>query len=638
MRVVLKKELEVFLKEVYLAVLDKRSAPVFQKQTLMNVLERLSGDPRALVEIYLNYDCDRTALDNIYQNIIEHLARICSTPVATNAAQQLQYQEQQEKPASHGLEWHSKGSLLPGLSTASLSHPPPPPGSIPIEYSLKQQSLRCLIEILQSLDNWSSQPLPDSSSATREAPPSRTSFQDSRESLDDLDRPPASPRFPGISDSGTGTPIAEDDPSEIDRVKKRKTALNEAIRQFNFKPKRGIKALLLEGFIKTDSPEDIARFLLANDRLDKGMLGEYLGEGDELNVAIMHAFVDQMEFKKRRFVDALRQFLQSFRLPGEAQKIDRFMLKFAERYLTGNPNAFANADTAYVLAYSVVMLNTDQHSAKIKGKRMTVEDFIKNNRGINDNQDLPPEYLTGIYEEIASNEIVLASERERAADVGIVTATHATGLASRAGQVFANVGRDLQKEKFSQASEDMASRTEHLYRSLIRAQKKSSVREMLSRFISASSIKHVGSMFEVTWMSFLSGFSGQMQDAHNIELIRQCLNGLRLAIRIACRFDLDTPRVAFVTALAKFTNLGNLKEMMAKNLEALKVLIDVALSEGDVLRTSWREILKCISQLDRLQLLSQGSTRARYRMSTELRYRLRPILAMEGDLGSPCPQ
>jgi hypothetical protein len=38
-----------------------------------------------------------------------------------------------------------------------------------------------------------------------------------------------------------------------------------------------------------------------------------------------------------------RTFLQAFRLPGEAQKIDRFMLKFAERYCQGNPTAFANA-------------------------------------------------------------------------------------------------------------------------------------------------------------------------------------------------------------------------------------------------------------------------------------------------------
>ncbi|KIW26122.1 uncharacterized protein PV07_09248 [Cladophialophora immunda] len=605
MRVLLKKELEVFLKEVYLAVLERRNAPLFQKQMFMDVLERLSGDPRALVEIYLNYDCDRTALDNMYQEIIEHLSRICSTPVAVTPIQQHQYQEQQTKPSTPVSEWHSRGALLPGLSTASLSQHPPPPPPIPIEYSLKQQSLRCLVEILHSLDNWSSQGSPEQVNGSR-YPASRGSYEDSRESLDYSEKPPPSPRVPGIgSESGISTPVVEDDPTEVEKVRMRKFALNEAIRQFNFKPKRGIKALLAEGFIRSDSPHDIAKFLYANDRLDKAMLGEYLGEGDEKNIAIMHAFVDMMDFGKRRFVDALRQFLQSFRLPGEAQKIDRFMLKFAERYLSGNPNAFANADTAYVLAYSVIMLNTDQHSSKLKGARMTVEDFIKNNRGINDGQDLPADYLSGIFEEISNSEIVLDSEREHAAELGIATVTSA-GFASRAGQALANVGRDLQKEKYTQASEEMANKTEQLYRSLIRAQKRSAVREALSRFIPATSIKHVGPMFNVTWMSFLSAFSSQMQDAQNLDLIRQCLEGLRLAIRIACRFDLETPRVAFVTALAKFTNLGNLKEMMAKNLEALKVLIEVALTEGDLLKSSWREVLMCISQLDRLQLLSTG--------------------------------
>ena len=36
----------------------------------MEILERLAGDPRALVEIYLNYDCDRTALENIFQKYV----------------------------------------------------------------------------------------------------------------------------------------------------------------------------------------------------------------------------------------------------------------------------------------------------------------------------------------------------------------------------------------------------------------------------------------------------------------------------------------------------------------------------------------------------------------------------------------
>jgi hypothetical protein len=38
----------------------------------------------------------------------------------------------------------------------------------------------------------------------------------------------------------------------------------------------------------------------------------------------------------------LRQFLWSFRLPGEAQKIDRMMECFAQRYCQLNTNIFTN--------------------------------------------------------------------------------------------------------------------------------------------------------------------------------------------------------------------------------------------------------------------------------------------------------
>jgi brefeldin A-inhibited guanine nucleotide-exchange protein len=51
-----------------------------------------------------------------------------------------------------------------------------------------------------------------------------------------------------------------------------------------------------------------------------------------------------LDFTNLAFVDALRLFLQAFRLPGESQKIDRYMLKFAERFIAGNPQTpFANA-------------------------------------------------------------------------------------------------------------------------------------------------------------------------------------------------------------------------------------------------------------------------------------------------------
>ena len=105
---------------------------------------------------------------------------------------------------------------------------------------------------------------------------------------------------------------------------------------------------------------------------------------------------------------ALRYFLEGFRLPGESQKIDRLMEKFASRYCECNPkqDIFASADTVYVLAFSVIMLTTDLHNSSIK-KKMTKDEFIKNNRGINDTEDLPHDYLSKIYEEIASSKIDL---------------------------------------------------------------------------------------------------------------------------------------------------------------------------------------------------------------------------------------
>ncbi|TIA21698.1 hypothetical protein D6C81_03730 [Aureobasidium pullulans] len=604
LRVTLKREIEVFLKEVYLAILDKRTAPAFQKQCIITILTRLASDPRALVEIYLNYDCDRAALDNFYQRIIEHLSRIASSPVQVTAQQELLYIEQQSKHGNAMSEWLAQSTLPPSLSTSTIASAPEANQDIPAEYIMKQHSLECLVETLRSMVNWSQQGLNDVA-ASLSNPESRNSVEDLRDSIDARENGVSqSPVVPSMEIAVPGTPIADDDPAELERVKQHKTALNNAIKQFNFKPKKGVKVLIAGGFIASDSPQDIAQFLITNERLDKKALGEYLGEGEPENIAIMHAFVDSMNFTKTRFVDALRTFLQSFRLPGEAQKIDRLMLKFAERYTGGNPNAFANADTAYVLAYSVVMLNTDQHSAQVK-VRMTPEDFIKNNRGINDGQSLPDDYLKSIFEEIAQNEIVLDTEREKAANLGMLP--QGTGsLAANIGQAVANFGRDLQREAYAQASDQMATKTEQLFKNLMKSQRRGAVRSPMVKFIPASSFKHVGPMFEVTWMSFLTALSGGTQETNNIERVRLCMEGQKLAIRICCLFDLTDPRQAFIASLARFTNLYNLSEMKAKNIEALKAVLDVAQNEGNLLKDSWRDILTCISQLDRFQLISTG--------------------------------
>lgn len=125
-----------------------------------------------------------------------------------------------------------------------------------------------------------------------------------------------------------------------------------------------------------DSPEEIAAFLKSETGLDKTMVGDYLGEREDMSLKVMHAYVDSFDFQGMEFDEAIRSFLQGFRLPGEAQKIDRIMEKFSERYCKCNPKAFTSADTAYVLAYSVILLNTDAHNPMVKNKVRSVSTII----------------------------------------------------------------------------------------------------------------------------------------------------------------------------------------------------------------------------------------------------------------------
>ncbi|PPR05082.1 hypothetical protein CVT26_012605 [Gymnopilus dilepis] len=612
MRTKMKKEIEVLLHEIFIPILEMRTSTLKQKAVILGMLSRLCQDPQALVELYLNYDCDSEAVDNIYEQYVlaiscllddsnrsTSLMNIISKFGTSSSSSNTQRTPEPPSPAlspthknqsNPQVSWNTTGLSVPGTmdtSTMGLS-----------ESQLRRQGLECLVAVLRSLVAWGT-------AATNKSNEESGSLASARSQADDARKDPVTPDTTqerlsvgagSVETLRQATPDIADDPSRFESAKQKKTTLLEGIKKFNYKPKRGIQFLIETGFIPSSNPQDIAAFLLTTDGLNKTMIGEYLGEGDEENIAIMHAFVDQLEFRDLPFVDALRLFLQSFRLPGEAQKIDRFMLKFAERYIAGNAKTpFASAESAYVLAYSVILLNTDAHNPQIK-KRMTKTDFLKNNRGINEGQDLPEEFLSQIFDDIVSNEIRMKDEVE----AGLSISAHGPGLAG----TLASVGRDLQKEAYIMQSNGMANKTEALLRTMMRTQRKGS--KGGDQFFSASHFVHVRPMFEVAWIPFLAGLSGPLQETDDLEVVELCLDGFKNAIRIVCFFDLELQRNAFVTTLAKFTFLNNLGEMKTKNMEAIKALLDVAVTEGNNLRGSWHEVLTCVSQLEHMQLISSG--------------------------------
>ncbi len=173
---------------------------------------------------------------------------------------------------------------------------------------------------------------------------------------------------------------------------------------FNKKPEKGIKFLVDNKFVE-NSPNEVAKFLLHRTGLSKSKIGEYLGNlQKEFNMLVLECYVDEMNFRDMSIDEALRKFQTAFRLPGEAQKIERLMEAFAQRYCICNGDVarmFWKPDTIFILAFAIIMLNTDLHSPNQKSeRRMKIHEFIRNLSGIDDGHDVDHDLLVGIYNRI----------------------------------------------------------------------------------------------------------------------------------------------------------------------------------------------------------------------------------------------
>ncbi|NXS93248.1 CYH4 protein, partial [Jacana jacana] len=186
--------------------------------------------------------------------------------------------------------------------------------------------------------------------------------------------------------------------AEESKLSQRDKFLSLGRKKFNMDPATGIQYLIEHKILSSDLQE-IAKFLHKGEGLNKTAIGDYLGGRDPTNIQILQAFVACHQFANLNLVQALRQFLWSFRLPGEAQKIDRMMEAFANWYCKCNPGVFQSTDTCYILSFSIIMLNTSLHNPNVKDKPH-FERFVSINRGIDNGGDLPEELLKNLFESI----------------------------------------------------------------------------------------------------------------------------------------------------------------------------------------------------------------------------------------------
>ncbi|GMH16314.1 hypothetical protein Nepgr_018155 [Nepenthes gracilis] len=541
----LKAEIGIFFPMLILRVLENVLQPSFiQKMTVLNFLEKISGDPQIILDIFVNYDCDLDAA-NIYERTVNGLLKTALGP--------------------------------PPGSTTTLS---------PVQdLTFRLQSVKCLGSIIKSMGAWMDQQMKVGVPYLPTKPHSESSTENySNQNGEEGTISEYELHAEGNSELS--------DAATLEQRRAYKMELQKGISLFNSKPAKGIE------FLKNSkkvggSPEEVALFLKNTTGLNPTVIGDYLGERDDFPLKVMHAYVDSFNFEKMNFGEAIRFFLRGFRLPGEAQKIDRIMEKFAERYCICNPNFFTSADTAYVLAYSVIMLNTDAHNNMVKDK-MTKADFIRNNRGIDDGKDLPEDYLGALYDQIVQNEIKM-------------NADYSEPLSKQANGLNRLLGLDgILNLVMGKQTEEKPLGANGLLIKHIQEQFKAKSGKSESVFYAVSDVAILRFMVEVCWGPMLAAFSVTLDQSDDKLATLQCLLGFRYAVHVTAVLGMQTQRDAFVTSVAKFTYLHCAADMKQKNVDAMKTIMSIAIEEGNYLQEAWEHILTCLSRFEHLQLLGEG--------------------------------
>eukprot|EP01082_Thalassiosira_pseudonana_P012873 g11568.t1 g11568 contig6:110020-115493(-) len=482
----LKVQLEVFLTSVHLRILSSSESPTTHEQVWSSSPERrelaleslleFCREPMLMQDLYINYDCDINCT-NLFETICITLAKVANPDV---------------DEADNGITGSSEEERG-GTDEDIIGRP-----RLNI---LNRLALEGVIAVIDSIARRcrASSNLPQTPLSHREDDALLPSPPDTGNSaflgntlcieMDGLESLQGSFDYDcNMSSSSDVTPEkrfndafmrSDSDMSDADMNYLSRTKHQESLvlRERKIKKRRLAKAAamfnecsrdkewLVEaerlGVITSPATADsVAHFLYHTPKLDKVKIGSYISKGPPERYPfiadVLKAFAGLFDFRGMSFSDALRVFLSRFRLPGEAQCIDRLMEAFAARLYdfqlsesgadtavedamlaplrntseselnsrTGclDPPAsdesdsifpFKSADACFILAFSTIMLNTDLHNPNMDdAKRMTIDQFVRNNRGINDGEDLPTDFLKSLYYEINNEEIQVKQDTQ----------------------------------------------------------------------------------------------------------------------------------------------------------------------------------------------------------------------------------
>lgn len=364
---------------------------------------------------------------------------------------------------------------------------------------------------------------------------------------------------------------------ELLKIKTKKRLLALGTEKFNENPREGIAKLAEDGLfgpVGTLDPQEIAKLLKENPMFDKKAIGEYISRRD--NTPILNCFVQNFDLRNMRVDQALRPFLEAFRLPGEAPLISMVMEKFAEHWYNSNGQPFASEDAAFLLAYGIIMLNVDQHNHNVKRvtNPMTLEQFKKNLLGGNGAEgNFDETMLEEIYSAIKNEEIVMPAEQS-----GMLKENYLWKVLLKRGSstdsLYLRVGNDG---------------------------------ESVDKEIA-----------EIGWAPIISALCHAYDKAPDRTFQRRVAQSFLNCASICAHYRMNSDLDTLIVALCKFTGLATTSESELELVVrfggsgrcqlATRTLFQITHQHGNGIRSSWKNITDCIQILYKARLLPKYLT------------------------------
>lgn len=308
---------------------------------------------------------------------------------------------------------------------------------------------------------------------------------------------------------------------QLKQTRNKKRLIFQSIDLFNSSPTKSIQFLKDNNIFPQDGElfiKELINYLKETPSLDKKVIGDFLS--NRKNIAILEKFIESFNFSNLRIDEALRLFLETFRLPGEAPLISNILEIFSRHWRQSNSEMFANDDAAFTLAYAIIMLNVDQHNHNVKKQSnpMSFDDFKKNLSKVNGGGNFEESLLEEIYMAIKNDEIVMPSEH--------------TG----------------------------ALRDNYLWKVLIR-------RGALAdaNYIHTPSGSYNQEIFNIVWGQTISALSFVYDKSLELSVIQKSINGFRKCAQIAAHYVMSDVFDNIVISLCKFTALLNHSEVIILN-------------------------------------------------------------------------